>query len=189
EVAKWLKDIDSIGPKTAPIGVAFSGGLESGSVFLCIYHAMLRMGLQPSRLKAFVLNLGNGPDVEQARSFLSATGLSLFLEEIEATPDDLDVCETLRVLEDYKPLDVECATMGLRLCRGIRERDTEWQHPAAGEGGNENLKDYPLEKNGELTIRSVVDNLMLYQEGWGVGRTKHSLTYSGGRGGGSDRTC
>jgi hypothetical protein len=26
----------------------------------------------------------------------------------------------------------------------------------------------------------VVDNLMLYQEGWGVGRIKHSLTYSGG---------
>jgi asparagine synthase (glutamine-hydrolysing) len=26
----------------------------------------------------------------------------------------------------------------------------------------------------------VVDNLLLYQEGWGVGRIKHSLTYSGG---------
>ena len=30
------------------------------------------------------------------------------------------------------------------------------------------------------TIRSVVDNLMLYHEGWGVGKIKHSLTYSGG---------
>ena len=29
-------------------------------------------------------------------------------------------------------------------------------------------------------MRSVVNNLMLYQEGWGVGRIKHSLTYSGG---------
>jgi len=37
-----------------------------------------------------------------------------------------------------------------------------------------------IEENTELTIRSVVDNLMLYQEGWGVGRIKHSLTYSGG---------
>jgi len=26
----------------------------------------------------------------------------------------------------------------------------------------------------------VVNNSMLYQEGWGVGRIKHSLTYSGG---------
>jgi asparagine synthase (glutamine-hydrolysing) len=42
------------------------------------------------------------------------------------------------------------------------------------------LKDYPIEENPELTIRSVVNNLMLYQEGWGVGRIKHSLTYSGG---------
>jgi len=84
------------------------------------------------------------------------------------------------VLEDYKALDVECATMGLRLCRGIRERYPDWRHLADGDGGDENLKDYPIEENTELTIRSVVDNLMLYQEGWGVGRIKHSLTYSGG---------
>ena len=51
---------------------------------------------------------------------------------------------------------------------------------ADGDGGDENLKDYPIEENPELTIRSVIDNLMLYQEGWGVGRIKHSLTYSGG---------
>jgi asparagine synthase (glutamine-hydrolysing) len=136
--------------------------------------------MPPARLKAFVLNLGGGPDVEQAREFLSAAGLSLFLEEIDARPDDLDVNETLRVLEDYKSLDVECAAMGLRLCRGIRERYPDWKYLADGDGGDENLKDYPIEENPELTIRSVVDNLMLYQEGWGVGRLKHSLTYSGG---------
>jgi asparagine synthase (glutamine-hydrolysing) len=49
-----------------------------------------------------------------------------------------------------------------------------------GDGGDENLKDYPIEENPELTIRSVINNTMLYQEGWGVGRIKHSLTYSGG---------
>jgi len=49
-----------------------------------------------------------------------------------------------------------------------------------GDGGDENLKDYPIEENPELTIRSVIHNAMLYQEGWGVGRIKHSLTYSGG---------
>jgi asparagine synthase (glutamine-hydrolysing) len=42
------------------------------------------------------------------------------------------------------------------------------------------LKDYPIEENPELTIRSVVNNRMLYQEGWGLGTIKHSLTYSGG---------
>ena len=26
----------------------------------------------------------------------------------------------------------------------------------------------------------MVNNQMLYQEGWGVGKIKHSLTYSGG---------
>ena len=69
---------------------------------------------------------------------------------------------------------------GAALCRGIRERYPEWRHLVDGDGGDENLKDYPIEENPELTIRSVVDNLMLYQEGWGVGRIKHSLTYSGG---------
>ena len=180
EVAKWLTGIDAGSSGAEPIGVAFSGGVDSGSVFLVTYHVMLRLGLSPSRLKAFVLNLGGGPDVDQARAFLSTLGLSLFLEEIDARPEDLDVCETLRVLEDYKTLDVECAAMGLRLCRGIRERYPAWRHLADGDGGDENLKDYPLEENSELTIRSVVDNPMLYQEGWGVGRIKHSLTYSGG---------
>lgn len=176
EITKWLKQID----RADPVGVAFSGGIDSGSVFLATYHAMLRLGMSPARLKAFVLNLGDGPDVAQAREFLSAVGLSLFLEEIDARPGELDVCDTLRVLEDYKLLDVECAAMGLRLCRGIRERYPEWRHLADGDGGDENLKDYPIEENPELSIRSVVDNLMLYQEGWGVGRIKHSLTYSGG---------
>ena len=180
EVAKWLKGIEDRPIGHEPIGVAFSGGIDSGAVFLVVYHTMLQLGLSPARLKAFVLNLGEGPDVQQARTFLSALDLSLFLEEIDARPEDLDVRETLRVIEDYKTLDVECAAMGLRLCRGIRERYPEWRYLADGDGGDENLKDYPLEPGGELTIRSVVDNLMLYQEGWGVGRIKHSLTYSGG---------
>ncbi len=180
EVATWLRSIETRASHREPIGVAFSGGIDSASVFLVIYHAMLRLGLSPSRLKAFVLNLGDGPDVRQARTFLEATGLSMFLEEIEAAPEDLDVEETLRVLEDYKPLDVECAAMSMRLCKGIRERYPEWRYLADGDGGDENLKDYPIEENPELTIRSVIDNLMLYQEGWGVGRIKHSLTYSGG---------
>jgi asparagine synthase (glutamine-hydrolysing) len=182
EVTKWLTRIDERDSNAAPIGIAFSGGIDSGSVFLVTYHTMLRLGISPARLKAFVLSFvgTGGPDVEQARAFLSSTGLSVFLEEIAARPDDLDACETVRVLEDYKPLDVECATMGLKLCRGIRERYPEWRHLADGDGGDENLKDYPIEENTELTIRSVVDNLMLYQEGWGVGRIKHSLTYSGG---------
>jgi asparagine synthase (glutamine-hydrolysing) len=180
EVEKWLRHIEAGAARPEPIGVAFSGGIDSGAVLLVTYHTMLRMGLSPARLKAFVLNLGAGPDLDQARAFLSAVGLSLFLEEIEASPDGLDLDETLRVLEDYKPLDVECAAMGLELCRGIRSRYPEWRHLADGDGGDENLKDYPIEENHELTIKSVINNLMLYQEGWGVGRIKHSLTYSGG---------
>jgi asparagine synthase (glutamine-hydrolysing) len=176
EIAKWLKRI----PAREPIGVAFSGGIDSGSVFLATYHVMRQLGLSPARLKAFTLNLGDGPDLRQAREFLERLGLGLFLEPIESAFESLDVAETLRVVEDYKPLDVECASMGLALCRGIRARYPQWKYLVDGDGGDENLKDYPIEENPELTIRSVVSNLMLYQEGWGVGRIKHSLTYSGG---------
>jgi len=163
-----------------PIGVCFSGGIDSGSVFLLTYHIMRRLGMSPSRLKAFTLNFGDGPDFQQAREFLDRLGLGLFLEPIEADLAALDVAETIRVLEDYKPLDVECASMGITLCRGIRARYPDWKYLIDGDGGDENLKDYPIEENPELTLRSVVNNLMLYQEGWGVGRIKHSLTYSGG---------
>jgi asparagine synthase (glutamine-hydrolysing) len=180
EVEKWLRRIDATSSRAEPIGVEFSGGIDSGAVFLVVYHTMLRLGLSPQRLKAFTLNVGNGADAAQARDFLAALDLSIFLEEITATPDQIDAHEALRVIEDYKVLDLECAAMGLALCRGIRERYPEWRHLIDGDGGDENLKDYPIEENPELTIRSVVNNLMLYHEGWGVGRIKHSLTYSGG---------
>ena len=176
EISKWLQCV----PETEPIGVSFSGGIDSGSVFLTAYHVMRRLGMSPSRLKAFVLDLGRGPDVEQARAFLDELGLGLFLEPIEVDPASLNTDETIRIVEDYKSLDVESATMALALYRGIRERYPEWKYLLDGDGGDENLKDYPIEENPELTIRSVVNNPMLYQEGWGVGKIKHSLTYSGG---------
>ena len=176
ETTKWLRAI----PNQAPIGVCFSGGIDSGSVFLTTYHVMRKLGMSLSRLKAFVLDLGDGPDLQQARSFLNRLGLSLFLEPIESDPSRLDVSETIRLIEDYKPLDIESATMAIALCRGIRSRYPEWRYLIDGDGGDENLKDYPIEENPELTIRSVIHNQMLYQEGWGVGKIKHSLTYSGG---------
>jgi asparagine synthase (glutamine-hydrolysing) len=176
EISQWLHAI----PADEPIGVCFSGGVDSGSVFLTTYHVMRSLGMSLSRLKAFVLDLGDGPDMQQARAFLDQLSLGLFLEPIEADLSTLDANATIRVVEDYKPLDIESATMALALGRGIRARYPAWRFLVDGDGGDENLKDYPIEENPELTIRSVINNPMLYQEGWGVGKIKHSLTYSGG---------
>jgi asparagine synthase (glutamine-hydrolysing) len=176
ELAQWLPRV----PAQEPIGVCFSGGVDSGSVFLTAYHVTLKLGMNPSRLKAFVLDVGDGPDAGQARAFLDSLGLGLFLEAVAVDEASLDVDETIRVVEDYKALDVQSATMAMALCRGIRQRYPEWRYLIDGDGGDENLKDYPIEQNPELTIRSVIHNPMLYQEGWGVGKIKHSLTYSGG---------
>jgi asparagine synthase (glutamine-hydrolysing) len=185
EIRKWLQTI----PSDAPVGVCFSGGIDSGSVFLLTYHAMLSMGQNPSRLKAFTLNVdGGGADAEQASAFLRALDLGLFLENIDVSRDTLSFDDSIRVLEDYKPLDVQAGAMLLALCRGIRQRYPDWQYLLDGDGGDENLKDYPIEENPELTIRSVLNNRMLYQEGWGVESIKHSLTYSGGQSRGCART-
>ena len=181
---KWLSQIDA----REPIGVLFSGGVDSGSMFLVLYHLLLAAGASPARLKAFTLSVDGGADTDQAHEFLEELGLALFLETIEARPADVDYREAVRVIEDYKPLDVQAAAVSLALCRGIRARYPEWRYLVDGDGGDENLKDYPIEENPELTIRSVLNNLMLYQEGWGVNAVKHSLTYSGGQSRGHVRT-
>ncbi len=177
EISKWLHTI----PEKEPIGVCFSGGVDSGAVFLVIYHMMRKLGMSPSRLKAFSLSFGDGPDLEGARCFLDSLGLGLFLEVIEADAASLNVDEVIRTVEDYKPLDIESAAMALTLCRGIRERYPDWRYLADGDGGDENLKDYPIAENPELTVRSVLNNPLLYQEGWGIEAIKYSLIYSGGQ--------
>jgi asparagine synthase (glutamine-hydrolysing) len=177
EIAGWIERA----PAQAPLGVCFSGGIDSGAVFLVTHHVLRKLGMSPARLKAFTLTLGEGPDLAQARAFLDALDMGFFLEPIEADAASLDPFEAVRVIEDYKPLDVESATMAIALLSGIRERYPDWKFLFDGDGGDENLKDYPIEENPELTIRSVVNNLMLYQEGWGVGSLKHSRTYTGGQ--------
>jgi asparagine synthase (glutamine-hydrolysing) len=185
EIDRWLDQVDA----REPIGVLFSGGVDSGAVFLVLYDRLLKRGESPARLKAFTLSIdGGGEDLAQARSFLEQLQLGMFLETIDVAGSDLDFAEAIRVTEDYKPLDVQSATMALALCRGIRARYPDWRLLVDGDGGDENLKDYPIEENPELTIRSVLNNRMLYQEGWGVNAVKHSLTYSGGQSRGHVRT-
>ncbi len=185
EIKKWLQ----YRAKTGPVGVTFSAGIDSGSVFLLTYHALKELGESPSRLKAFTLSIdGGGEDLIQARKFLGALNLELFLEPVELDYSDLDWKKAVKVVEDYKPLDIQSATMNLALLQAIRSRYPEWKYIIDGDGGDENLKDYPIEENPELTIRSVLNNLMLYHEGWGVDSIKHSLTYSGGLSRGYMRT-
>ncbi|MDH5565440.1 MAG: asparagine synthase-related protein [Myxococcales bacterium] len=177
EIRKWLVSL----PASESIGVSFSGGIDSGAVFLVLYHQMCELGLNLARLKVFTLSVGaRGDDLEQARRFLAELDLQLYHEPIDVPLEYIDLHETIRIVEDYKPLDIQAGAMTLALCRGIRERYPSLRHLVDGDGGDENLKDYPIEENPELTIRSVLNNLMLYHEGWGVDSIKHSLTYSGG---------
>ncbi len=185
ECARWLDRVDA----KEPIGVLFSGGVDSGAVLLVLFHLLLQRGESPARLKAFTLAVdGHSADLDQATQFLDQLDLTMLLDTIEVPLSAIDYKEAVRTIEDYKQLDVEAATMGLAACREIRRRYPDWKYLVDGDGGDENLKDYPIEANSELTIRSVLNNLMLYQEGWGVDSIKHSLTYSGGQSRGHVRT-
>ena len=166
EIRLWLAAL----PANEPLGVLFSGGVDSGALLLALYHELLAAGQSPARLKAFTLAVdGGGADLAQAREFLRRADLQILHEVIEASGDEIDPFAAVEAIEDYKPLDVECAAMSLALLQGIRARYPDWRHLADGDGGDENLKDYPIEENPELTIRSVVNNRMLYQEGLGRG--------------------
>ena len=108
EIKKWLQ----FRAKTGSVGVTFSAGIESGSVFLLTYHALRELGESPSRLKAFTLSVdGDGADLLQARKLLKALNLELFLEPVELNYDDLNWKEAVSIVEDYKPLDIQSATM------------------------------------------------------------------------------
>lgn len=180
--------IDSIADDQ-PIGVMFSGGVDSGSVLMLVAYCLGRRGQSLSRLKAFTLAVDGSPsDRQQASEFLQAINLQMLLEVIEVAPDAVRWTDAIRIIEDYKPLDVQSATMGLALLREVRRRYPDWRYVIDGDGGDENLKDYPIEDNPELTVRSVLSNRMLYQEGWGVDAVKHSLVYSGGQSRGHVRT-
>ena len=185
EMDKWLDTVN----EDAPLGVLFSGGIDSGAVLIVLRHLLLQRGQAPNRQKAFTLNVaGTSADASQAKQFVDETDMSLFLEVVDVAQEDVNFKETIKVIEDYKPLDVQSATMAHALLKKIRELYPDWIYLIDGDGGDENLKDYPIEDNPELTIVSVLNNLMLYQEGWGVESIKHSLTYSGGQSRGHVRT-
>ncbi|MFN6107360.1 MAG: asparagine synthase-related protein, partial [Planctomycetaceae bacterium] len=130
ELDRWLDRID----RQAPLGVLFSGGIDSGSVFLVLYDRLLKRGDNPARLKAFTLTVdGQGADAAQAREFLEALDLGLFLETIDMPASAIDLRETIRVIEDYKPLDVQSAAVALALCQGLRQRYPDWKYPVDGD--------------------------------------------------------
>jgi asparagine synthase (glutamine-hydrolysing) len=171
----WLATV----PANEPIAVAFSGGVDSTSVLLLARQALIDTGRDPNALRAFTLDLGGGKDAAQAQEVMQSLGMADQWEAIQAPAEQINLEEAIRVIEDYHPLDVECAAVALCLLRGIRERYPEIKYLLDGDGGDENLKSYPLE-DSDLTLSSILRNPLLYQEGWGIDAIKHSLTYSGG---------
>jgi asparagine synthase (glutamine-hydrolysing) len=171
----WLWGI----PEDEPIGITLSGGVDSTSVLILARHALKEMGSDPDRIRPLTLEMeGGGPDGRQAREVLVSLGIAGG-EIYQVTPDDLDLRDAIETMEDYQPLDVQCAASLIALLRAVRERHPDLTYLLDGDGSDENMRAYPIEDT-ELTMKSVLRNPLLYVEGWGVDAIKHSLTYSGG---------
>jgi asparagine synthase (glutamine-hydrolysing) len=182
-VERWLARL----PDGEPVAVAFSGGVDSTSVLLLARRAMQALGRDPDLIRPFTLDLGGGTDAAQAEATVRGLGVEGTWERVNRPPDAVDLERAIRVIEDYHPLDVECAATALPLLEGIRERYPDIRYLLDGDGGDENLKSYPLE-DSDLTLSSVLGNPLLYHEGWGVDALKHSVVYSGGLSRGYMRT-
>ena len=174
-VRQWLARV----PANESVGVAFSGGVDSLATLLLARRACEDLGRHPDSIRAFSLDFGGGVDAAQAEAAVQALDIADAWERIDVPPERYDLAEAIGVIEDYHPLDVECAAAALCLLRGIRERYPTLRYLLDGDGGDENLKSYPLE-DSDLTLSSVLRNPLLYQEGWGVDAIKHSPVYSGG---------
>lgn len=173
-VRDWVSRV----PAGEPIAVAFSGGIDSTAVLLLARRALADLGRDAADVRAFTLDFGGGQDAAQAEAAVRALGIESAWERV-TVPPALDLVEAIRAIEDYHPLDVECAAASLCLLRALRERYPSLTYLLDGDGGDENLKAYPLE-DSDLTLSSVLRNPLLYQEGWGVDAIKHSAVYSGG---------
>ena len=171
----WISAV----PAGSRIALAFSGGIDSTAVLLLARRALEDLERDPATLLAATLDLGGGEDAAQAERTVSALGLRSQWERIVPKSRELDLPGAIRAIEDYHPLDVECAAASMLLLRELRERHPDLRHLLDGDGGDENLKSYPVE-DSDLTISSVLKNPLLYQEGWGIDAIKHSPTYSGG---------
>jgi asparagine synthase (glutamine-hydrolysing) len=174
-IEQWMTRV----PAGAMIAVAFSGGVDSMATFLLARRAAEALGRDPQQVRAFTLDLGGGADPVQAERAVRELGVERTWERVCVSPDEYDLEGAIRLIEDYHPLDVECAASAVCLLRAIRERYPELTYLLDGDGGDENLKSYPLE-DSDLTLSSVLRNPLLYHEGWGVDAIKHSLAYSGG---------
>ncbi len=165
-------------PASAPLGVAFSGGADSTATAAVLLRALRSRG-EEDRARLYTLSVGGGTDLDAARASAAALGASHLWSPIEMEASALDLDGAVRCLEDYRPLDVQCAAAMRALLAGLRRARPDLVYLFDGDGGDENWRSYPVE-DSELTIKSVLNNPLLYHEGWGVDSIKHSLTYTGG---------
>jgi asparagine synthase (glutamine-hydrolysing) len=165
-------------PREAAIGIALSGGADSTIVAALLWD-LLKSRNEGDRARFFTLSISGGEDRDRAEAVASALGVRERWSPVEASPEELDLARAVACIEDYRPLDVQCAAVERAFLKKLREIEPSLVFLFDGDGGDENWKSYPPE-DSEITIRSVLNNPLLYHEGWGVDSIKHSLTYSGG---------
>ena len=179
----WLATV----PAGEPVAVAFSGGIDSTAV--CCWPAARRRiwAAIPICCVPIPWTLAAAPTRRRPRPWPGASVWTRTGSASRSPKRSTTCAEAIVTIEDYHPLDVECAAAALCLLRALRLRHPRLRYLIDGDGGDENLKSYPLE-DSDLTLSSVLRNPLLYQEGWGIDAIKHSQVYSGGLSRGYVRT-
>ena len=158
-------------PKRSPSASASPAASTAARSSCSTYHVLRKLGRQSGAAQGLhaVARRRRRTSTRRGVSSRRSTS-SCSSSRSRLSPGDLDPFEAVRV-------DRGLQAARRRMRRRWRSRSAaasaqrypEWRYLLDGDGGDENLKDYPIEENPELTIRSVLTNPLLYQEGWGVG--------------------
>ena len=82
-VRQWVARV----PANEPVGVAFSGGIDSTATLMLARRACEELGRHPDSMRAFTLDFGGGTDAAQAESAVRALGIPQAWERIDVAPD------------------------------------------------------------------------------------------------------
>lgn len=183
-------------PSEAAIGLAFSGGLDSGMIALLLIEALRKTGRSNPLILLTLTVDGKGQDVVNAEKFIQQclpSHKDCWIK-IEYRSSDLDIdkllWETACIIEDYGIRDLEAA-----MAMHILLKETRRQYPGlkflfTGEGGNEAFQDYPLADPGyrRISLSHILEDPHLFYLGYKRGMVPVSPTRSAGLSRGYVRT-
>ena len=155
------RQVDVI-PKDEEVGVLFSGGIDSTTVYVLLHRIFKETGRDLSKLTAHSLAIdGGGTDLPQSQEVmtqLAKDGIEMKRKVYHVSTADIDmiglVKDQVRLVEDYKPANLQ-GSMGVRIAlEAIREKNSNLRYIFSGNLADEIGLSYEL-RNQESWYRPI----------------------------------